>query len=32
VWLDCMTVPAVSEVFFLQPLQRRTTDDRVPKR
>ena len=31
-WLDCMTVPAVRDVFFLQARQRNTTDDRVAKR
>ena len=32
VWLDCITVPAVNEVFTLQPRQRSTTDERVAKR
>src|ERR1700730_811439 len=31
-WLDCITVPAVRDVFFLQARQRNTTDERVAKR
>ena len=32
VWLDCMTVPAVSDVLALHPRHRNTTDERVAKR
>src|SRR3984893_18315577 len=32
IWLDCMTVPAVSDVFLLQARQRNTTDERVSNR
>ena len=32
VWLDCITVPAVSDAFLLQARQRSTTELRVGKR